>query len=363
MVIAAASPSPAIASRHLHHPPYKEMILTAIESLKERGGSSRRAISKFIGSTYSDLPRKHAALLALHIRRLKSKGVLDKVKNSYKISKSSAKPTSSDPSPRPRGRPRKSEETRPVSQNLEKRARGRPPKSLVPLIVPSGVKVRLKSEPDLEKPAMKKPRGRPPKNSASLVVGKRRPGRPPKAALAVTAAADMPKRKRGRPPKVEATTALSALIVFPAASLSELVCGAVRKKPGRPPKAKLEKRKPGRPPKKPEVEAVIGRKWRPQPGRPPKVTADVNSLNEKRKRGRPSKSMMIANSTAPPTAKRKLGRPRNVNKEGKVASPSGKRRGRPPKKPESSLPPMDGETKVVLEKKKGPGRPRKTVQL
>ncbi|EDO45627.1 predicted protein, partial [Nematostella vectensis] len=34
------------------HPTYQEMIATAITSLKERGGSSRQAIAKFIKANY-----------------------------------------------------------------------------------------------------------------------------------------------------------------------------------------------------------------------------------------------------------------------------------------------------------------------
>lgn len=61
--VAAASPkakAPAAAKKPAakesasgSHPPYLEMIVAAVESLKERSGSSRQAILKYITSNYS----------------------------------------------------------------------------------------------------------------------------------------------------------------------------------------------------------------------------------------------------------------------------------------------------------------------
>merc|ERR1712198_664566 len=40
------------AAKPAEHPPYAEMIAAAIKSLKERGGSSRQAILKYIQANY-----------------------------------------------------------------------------------------------------------------------------------------------------------------------------------------------------------------------------------------------------------------------------------------------------------------------
>jgi len=40
------------ASKKAEHPPYREMISAAIVNLKERNGSSRQAIKKYIHANY-----------------------------------------------------------------------------------------------------------------------------------------------------------------------------------------------------------------------------------------------------------------------------------------------------------------------
>jgi len=101
------------------------MIYTAIEALKEKDGSSKRAISKYIEHVYRDqLPNSesHQNLLTHHLKRLKSEGLLQMIKNSYIIPRSTPlppspappPPTTASPSSRPRGRPRKAQT--PVAQ-------------------------------------------------------------------------------------------------------------------------------------------------------------------------------------------------------------------------------------------------------
>ncbi|CAH9114591.1 unnamed protein product [Cuscuta europaea] len=56
------------------HPPYAWMIRTAIEKLKEEGGSSECAISKCIMSDNPELPWAHSTLLKCHLTKLCEKG-------------------------------------------------------------------------------------------------------------------------------------------------------------------------------------------------------------------------------------------------------------------------------------------------
>uniref|UniRef100_A0A2P2LX10 Uncharacterized protein MANES_09G031800 n=1 Tax=Rhizophora mucronata TaxID=61149 RepID=A0A2P2LX10_RHIMU len=61
------------------------MIYAAIGALKERDGSSKRAIAKYIEKAYTGLPSTHSALLTYHLKRLKNNGLLVLVKKSYKL--------------------------------------------------------------------------------------------------------------------------------------------------------------------------------------------------------------------------------------------------------------------------------------
>ncbi|XP_071691258.1 uncharacterized protein [Rutidosis leptorrhynchoides] len=72
---------------HHHHPPYSEMIIGAIAGLKDKDGSSRQAIAKYIDKVYgaSNLPPTHANLLTQHLKRMKNEGQLIMVKHSYAL--------------------------------------------------------------------------------------------------------------------------------------------------------------------------------------------------------------------------------------------------------------------------------------
>ncbi|QCE01187.1 histone H1/5 [Vigna unguiculata] len=156
-------------------PPYPELILKALEALNEPSGSSKSAISKYIESTYGELP--DSTVLGNQLNKMKDSGELVFSKNNY---------LKADPSAPP------------------KRGRGRPPKAKAP--VPPGTVV---SPP--------RPRGRPPKDpnappkspKPKPTPGSGRPrGRPKKiprspAAASVSPAAVSSGRPRGRPPKVK----------------------------------------------------------------------------------------------------------------------------------------------------------------
>ncbi|XP_060205508.1 uncharacterized protein LOC132633247 [Lycium barbarum] len=111
-------PTPSFSTTH---PDYAEMITAAITALKEKEGSSRIAISKYIDRVYSNLPPNHSALLTHHLKRLKNSGYLAMVKHSYML----AVPGSAPPPP---------PSTNAVDSNgsdvsaFTKRKPGRPPK-------------------------------------------------------------------------------------------------------------------------------------------------------------------------------------------------------------------------------------------
>ena len=66
------------------HPTYAEMISSAISSLKDRTGSSRQAIAKFVCANY----KVDADKAAPHLRRVLKKGVEDGV---FKTARESGK--------------------------------------------------------------------------------------------------------------------------------------------------------------------------------------------------------------------------------------------------------------------------------
>lgn len=70
------------------HPLYATMISTAIASLKERGGSSRTAILKFILANYRIVNEKKAAVhVKLAIRKMLAAKIILQIKGSFKLAK------------------------------------------------------------------------------------------------------------------------------------------------------------------------------------------------------------------------------------------------------------------------------------
>ncbi|PHT47430.1 hypothetical protein CQW23_11638 [Capsicum baccatum] len=73
---------------------YHLLITAAITALREKEGSSRIAIAKYIDRVYSNLPPNHSALLTHHLKRLKNSGYLAMIKHSYVLAApGSAPPT------------------------------------------------------------------------------------------------------------------------------------------------------------------------------------------------------------------------------------------------------------------------------
>ncbi|GKA37336.1 HMG-Y-related protein A-like protein [Tanacetum coccineum] len=140
-------------------PPYPQMILAAIDALKQKEGANKSLISNYIESTYGVLPGGHSNLLAENLNKLKESGELVFYKNNY------TRPDPNAPIKRGRGRPPKAKD---VSASLEtqetvvegeagseaKRGRGRPKKD--PNAPPAPKKVKI---PSVE--ATGGPRGRP----------------------------------------------------------------------------------------------------------------------------------------------------------------------------------------------------------
>ncbi|MBA0621102.1 hypothetical protein Godav_006752, partial [Gossypium davidsonii] len=188
-----------------------------IGALKDKNGSSKRAIAKYIESAHKDLPPTHSALLTHHLKRLKNNGILVMVKKSYKLASTARSevpiPDSTPSNPpdvssppgfkRSRGRPPKPKPTisapaDPIPQQQQQQQQQQQP---LPAPIPDATK-RSPGRPRKNGPVaplgVRKGRGRPPKTGP-----KKSPGRPrkPKTVRSVVGANAM-KRGRGRPPKV-----------------------------------------------------------------------------------------------------------------------------------------------------------------
>ncbi|KAI7750846.1 hypothetical protein M8C21_003043 [Ambrosia artemisiifolia] len=68
------------------HPPYDDMILTALWELKAEGGSSEEDISHFIVKEYHELPWAHATILNYHLRDLCKKRKITMTNDRYHLS-------------------------------------------------------------------------------------------------------------------------------------------------------------------------------------------------------------------------------------------------------------------------------------
>merc|ERR1711872_788880 len=112
MADAEAAPAPAKAKAPKKkqakptHPPYSVMVIAAIKALKERTGSSKRNILKYIQANYK-LGDQASIRLNIALRKLGKSGKLKQVKGvgargSFKIPK-----PSKDGPKKPRGRPKK----------------------------------------------------------------------------------------------------------------------------------------------------------------------------------------------------------------------------------------------------------------
>ncbi|WOG84455.1 hypothetical protein DCAR_0103638 [Daucus carota subsp. sativus] len=162
-------------------PPYPEMIMGAIDALKEKEGSNKSSIGRHIESTYGDLPAGHQNSLTEHLNKLKEDGELVLVKNNY------MRPDPNAPPKRGRGRPPKAKDPNapetPVAAPAAaaatdataaptagtdgpSRGRGRPRKD--PNAPPSAKKAKTDKPKDPTPSKSGRPRGRPRKVQPEL---------------------------------------------------------------------------------------------------------------------------------------------------------------------------------------------------
>ena len=211
------------------------MIYTAISALKEKDGSSKGAIGKYIEQVYKDnLPSTHSALLTHHLKRLKDNGHLLMVKKSYKLPRSDDHEASA-PAPASTSTPQ------------PQRSRGRPPKPKSQLLVQP--QLDLQPQPFPQAQAQPVPVQQNADVFAALGLGdepavevkKKGPGRPRKSDVAAASNATGvgqvgPAGRRGRPPGSGRSGGLKRAGRPPKPKSLSAISNGLKKRPGRPPK-------------------------------------------------------------------------------------------------------------------------------
>ncbi len=153
---AAAKKGKAKPKEH-EHPKYGEMIAAAIASLKERSGSSRQAILKYVQANYKvgDTCNNH---LKVAIKRGVASGALDQVKGtgasgSFKLPKKAAakKPKSKKSVKKPAGKKAA------AKKSPKKKPAAKKPAAKKPAAKKSAAKKPTAKKPAAKKPAAKKP--------------------------------------------------------------------------------------------------------------------------------------------------------------------------------------------------------------
>lgn len=130
MADATAAPAPAKkgakkgAKKAVSHPKYSLMIATAIGALKERSGSSRQAILKYIVATYKVDEKAAGTQLKLALKRGVQSGVLKQVKGSgasgsFRINKPVSEPVAKPATRKP---VKKSPAKKPAAKKAKKPA-------------------------------------------------------------------------------------------------------------------------------------------------------------------------------------------------------------------------------------------------
>ncbi|KAL9269833.1 HMG-Y-related protein [Drosera capensis] len=363
------------------HPPYAEMIITAITVLNSKKGSSKKAIAKFVTQAYGDrhLPPAHLGLLTHHLKRLKNSGELIMVKKSYKINRG-ARFGGGNPKevivgkvPRKRGRPRKNAVgvvgNVGFGDGLVKRRPGRPRKekvengseSVALSIVPTDNGVGVGNGNVV--PVVKRGRGRPPKKRVDDGGGGGGSGGVG-LELVGPVVDTLVRRGRGRPRKdLNEVSYLKPVATISRRGRPPLMGKVGAKRRGRPPLIrKVGAKRQGRPPKcrvddcgggggsggvglelvGPVVETLVrkGRgRGRGRPWKDPNEVSYLKSVAAIKKRGRP----FLIGKVGP----KRRGRPPLIRKVG------AKQRGRPPK----------NATAVLVPGRQPVGRPKKNAPV
>lgn len=168
----------AVAKKPAEHPKYIEMIVAAITALKERTGSSRQAIEKYIKANYKvgDSCGTH---LKMALKRGVAGGVLSQPKGtgasgSFKVVKKEApkkKPAAKKPAAKKPAAKKTAKKSTPKKKPAAKKTKSTPKKKAAPKKKASSAKKpaakKATKKPAAKKPAAKKPAKKTPKKKTA----------------------------------------------------------------------------------------------------------------------------------------------------------------------------------------------------
>lgn len=178
---AAKAPKTKAAKKPAEHPKYEEMIVAAIKELKERTGSSRQKIVKYISEHYK-VGDNVGVQVKLSLKRLVANGKLIQAKGvgasgSFKVNKAAEapkpkkKPAAKKPAAKPKKKPaaKKPAAKKPAAKK-KAAAKKKPAKK------PAAKKPAAK-KPAAKKPAAKKPVKKSPKKAPAKKSAKKSPAK------------------------------------------------------------------------------------------------------------------------------------------------------------------------------------------
>merc|ERR1711879_315208 len=144
------------------HPPVASMVKAAVKALKERNGSSLPAIKKYIAANYKVDIVKLNRFINKALKNMTEKGVLTKVKGSYKLSAKTKEEKPKKPKAKKAKSPKKKAAAKkPAGEKKaktpKKKAAAKPKKAKPPKKPAAAKKPASAKKPAAKKPAAKKP--------------------------------------------------------------------------------------------------------------------------------------------------------------------------------------------------------------
>ena len=164
----SAKKKPTAPKKPAEHPPYADMIIAAILALKERNGSSRQAIEKYIKANYKvgevgshlkmALKRGVTSGKLVHTKGVGASGSFKVAKEEKKEKKPKKKPAAKKSAAKPKKPAAKKAAKKPAAKKTAKKpAAVKKPAAKKPAVKKPAAKKPAAKKPAAKKPAAKKP--------------------------------------------------------------------------------------------------------------------------------------------------------------------------------------------------------------
>ena len=161
----SAKKKPTAPNKPAEHPPYADMIIAAILALKERNGSSRQAIEKYIKANYK------VGEVGPHLKMALKRGVTSEkfvhtkgvgASGSFKVAKEEKKEKKKPAAKKSDDKPKKPAAKKAAKKPAAKKTAKKPAAVKKPAAKKPAVKKPAAKKPATKKPAAKKPAAKKP---------------------------------------------------------------------------------------------------------------------------------------------------------------------------------------------------------